>query len=62
MTHNFKRSGWKKKGNGAYLSHAREDARDLAKPLCDALNAAETICRYRDYALKPGDHLRASID
>lgn len=56
-----KRMEEKKKWDLFFL-HAREDARDVAKPLCDALNATGTICWYLDYALKPGDNIRASID
>jgi hypothetical protein len=35
--------GRKKKWDLFFL-HAREDARDVAKPLCDALNATGKIC------------------
>ncbi len=45
-----------------FISHAFEDARETAKPLCDALNAQGFICWYVDYALKAGDNMRASID
>ena len=45
-----------------FISHAFEDAREIAKPLCDALNAKGLITWYVDYALRAGDRMHASID
>jgi len=45
-----------------FISHAFQDARDIARPLSDALNAKGLMSWYADYALKAGDRIRASID
>jgi len=45
-----------------FVSHAFQDARDIAKPLSDALNAKGLMSWYADYGLKAGDNIRASID
>jgi hypothetical protein len=45
-----------------FISHAFEDAREIAKPLSDALNAKGLITWYVDYALRAGDRMHASID
>ena len=45
-----------------FISHAFQDARDIAKPLSDALNAKGLMSWYADYALKAGDNIRASIE
>jgi hypothetical protein len=45
-----------------FISHAFQDARDIAKPLSDALNAKGLLSWYADYSLKAGDNIRASIE
>ena len=45
-----------------FISHAFQDARDIAKPLSDALNAKGLMSWYADYGLKARDNIRASID
>jgi hypothetical protein len=45
-----------------FISHAFQDARDIAKPLSDVLNAKGLLSWYADYGLKAGDNIRTSID
>jgi TIR domain len=45
-----------------FISHAFQDAREIAKPLSDALNAKGLMSWYADYGLKAGDNIHTSID
>ena len=45
-----------------FICHAFQDAREIAKPLCDALNAKGLLSWYADYSLKAGDNIRPLID
>jgi TIR domain len=45
-----------------FICHAFQDAREIAKPLCDALNAKGLLTWYADYSLKPGDQIGPLID
>ncbi len=45
-----------------FISHAFQDVREIAKPLCDALNAKGLLSWYADYSLKAGDNIRPLID
>jgi hypothetical protein len=44
------------------MCHAFQDAREIAKLLCDALNAKGILTWYADYSVKAGDQMRPLID
>jgi len=45
-----------------FICHAFQDTREIAKPLCDGLNAKGLLSWYADYSLKAGDKIRELID
>jgi hypothetical protein len=45
-----------------FICHAFQDAREIAKPLSDALNAKGLLTWYADYSLKAGDQMCPLID
>jgi TIR domain len=45
-----------------FICHAFQDAREIAKPLCDALNAKGLLSWYADYSLKAGDNILPLIE
>jgi len=45
-----------------FICHAFQDVCEIAKPLCDALNAKGLLSWYADYSLKSGDNIRPLIN
>jgi len=45
-----------------FVSHAKEDKDEIARPLAERLNSRGLMAWYIDYSLKQGSNLRESID